>query len=201
MSDKHLLTSQPVYETIWSLGQVTQRSKLFKLNWRNKMANAYSKEEQACIDAAQEIVSAYGAVRMACENFKGDVAEFLKKIRTFLVKGESKIVSIRDLRAGTAEQKKAATLFDTLSSTFRRIKDEKRTPAEKAAAEKASKKAKTKRAADAKAKVIESVASSPKAVIKFCETQVSALQQKEKAPFDIPRAIAAWQALAAVYTK
>jgi hypothetical protein len=165
------------------------------------MANAYSKEEQACIDAAQEIVSAYGAVRMACENFKGDVAEFLKKIRTFSVKGESKIVSIRDLRAGTAEQKKAATLFDTLSSTFRRIKDEKRTPAEKTAAEKASKKAKTKRAADAKAKVIASVAESPKAVIKLCDVQIAMLQQKEKAPYDLLKAVAAWTALKEVYSK
>jgi hypothetical protein len=62
-------------------------------------------------------------------------------------------------------------------------------------------KARNKRKADAKAKVIESVASSPKAVIKLSEVQVVALQQKEKAPFDIPRAIAAWQALAAVYAK
>lgn len=160
------------------------------------MANAYSKEEQAIINAADEALGKYGDVKKLCAAFTGDRKEFLKKIRTF---GE-KVVSVRDLRAGTAEQKKAATLFDTLSSTFRRIDEEKKTPAEKAAAEKASKKAKTKRAADAKAKVIASVAESPKAVIKFCETQVSALQQKEKAPFDIPRAIAAWQALAAVYT-
>ena len=161
------------------------------------MANAkYSTQEQQIINAVDDAVGKYGEVKKLCAAFTGDRKEFLKKIRTF---GE-KVVSVRDLRNGNEAQKKAATLFDTLSSTFRRIDEEKKTPAEKAAAEKAAEKAKKKRAADAKIKVIESVAANPKAVIKFCETQVSALQQKEKAPFDIPRAIAAWQALAAVYT-
>ena len=67
-------------------------------------------------------------------------------------------------------------------------------------AEKVTKKAKQKRAADAKVKVIASVAESPKAVIKFAEVQIGLLQKKEKAPFAIPKAIAAWQAVVEVYT-
>lgn len=165
------------------------------------MANAkYSTEEQVCIDAANGVIEAGVTLMDACRAFKGEPAEFLKKVRTFLVKGELKVVSVRDLRNGTEEQKKAATLFDTLSSSFRRIKEAKRTPAEKATAEKASKKAKQKRAADAKKKVIEAVAESPKAVIKLCDVQIAMLQQKEKAPFPIPAAIAAWQAVKVVYT-
>lgn len=165
------------------------------------MANAYSKEEQAIINAADEALGKYGEVKKLCAAFTGDRKEFLKKIRTFSVKGEPKIISVRNLRDGNDAQKQAATRYDTISTTFRRIDDEQQTPAEKAAAEKARKKAKTKRIADAKAKVIEAVAANPKAVIKLAEVQVAALQQKEKAPFDIPKAIAAWQALSAVYAK
>ena len=165
------------------------------------MANAkYSKEEQTCVDAANGVIEAGVTLMDACRAFKGEPVEFLKKVRTFSIKGELKVVSVRDLRKGTEEQKKAATLFDTLSSSFRRIREAKRTPAEKATAEKASKKAKQKRAADAKVKVIASVAESPKAVIKFAEVQIALLQKKEKAPFEIVRAIAAWQAVVEVYT-
>ena len=200
MSDNHLLTIPTVYEIIWSLGQVTQsgESPSIFTQLETKMANAkYNTQEQAIIDAADEALGKYGEVKKLCAAFTGDRKEFLKKIRTF---GE-KVVSVRDLRKGNEAQKIAATRYDTISTTFRRIDEEKKTPAEKATAEKAAEKAKKKRAADAKAKVIESVASSPKAVIKLAEVQVAALQQKEKAPFDIPRAIAAWQSLAAVYAK
>jgi len=180
---------------------VIQRSKLFKLNWRNNMANAkYSTEEQVCIDAANGVINGSSSLMDACRAFKGEPVEFLKKVRTFTIKGELKVVSVRDLRKGDEAQKKAATLFDTLSSSFRRIKDEKRTPAEKVAAEKAGKKASAKRKADAKAKVIASVAESPKAVIKFAEVQIALLQKKEKAPYDLLKAVAAWQAVVEVYT-
>ena len=67
-------------------------------------------------------------------------------------------------------------------------------------AETSRKKASAKRKADAKVKVIASVAESPKAVIKFAEVQIGLLQKKEKAPFAIPKAIAAWQAVVEVYT-
>ena len=67
-------------------------------------------------------------------------------------------------------------------------------------AETAKKKAQGKRKADAKAKVIEAVAANPKAVIKFAEVQIAMLQKKEKAPFEIAKAIAAWQAVVVVYT-
>ena len=67
-------------------------------------------------------------------------------------------------------------------------------------AEKASKKAKQKRAADAKIKIIEAVAESPKAVIKLCDVQIAMLQKKEKAPYDLPKAIAGWTALKEIYT-
>jgi hypothetical protein len=165
------------------------------------MANAkYSTEEQTCVDAANGVIDGGNTLMDACRAFKGEPAEFLKKVRTFLVKGELKVVSVRDLRNGNEAQKKAATLFDTLSSSFRRVKEEKRTPVEKATAEKASKKAKQKRTADAKAKVIASVAESPKAVIKFAEVQIAMLKQKEKAPYDLLKAIAAWQAVVVVYT-
>ena len=63
------------------------------------------------------------------------------------------------------------------------------------------KKASAKRKADAKAKVIEAVASSPKAVIKLCDVQIAMLQQKEKAPYDLLKAVAAWTALKDVYSK
>ena len=68
-------------------------------------------------------------------------------------------------------------------------------------AEKVTKKAKQKRAADAKVKVIASVAESPKAVIKLCDVQIAMLQQKEKAPYDLIKAVAAWSALKEVYSK
>ena len=68
-------------------------------------------------------------------------------------------------------------------------------------AETAKKKAQQKRKADAKAKVIASVAESPKAVIKLCDTQIAVLQQKEKAPYDLLKAVAAWTALKGVYSK
>ena len=165
------------------------------------MANAkYSTEEQTCIDAANGVIDGSTTLMDACRAFKGEPVEFLKKVRTFSIKSELKVVSVRDLLAGNEEQKKAATLYDTLSKSFRRIKEEKRTPAEKATAEKASKKASAKRKADAKAKVIASVAESPKAVIKFAEVQIALLQKKEKASFPIPAAIAAWQAVVVVYT-
>ena len=161
------------------------------------MANAkYSTEEQKIIDAADESVGKYGEVKKLCAAFAGDRSVFLKKIRTF---GE-KLISVRDLRKGDETQKLAATRYDTISTTFRRIDEEKKTPAEKATAEKASKKASAKRKADAKAKVIASVAESPKAVIKFAEVQIALLQKKEKAPFEIAKAIAAWQAVVVVYT-
>jgi len=68
-------------------------------------------------------------------------------------------------------------------------------------AETLKKKAQGKRKADAKAKVIESVASSPKAVIKLAEVQIALLQKKEKAPYDLLKAVAAWTALKEVYSK
>ena len=68
-------------------------------------------------------------------------------------------------------------------------------------AEITKKKASAKRKADAKAKVIEAVAANPKAVIKLCDVQIAMLQQKEKAPYDLLKAVAAWTALKDVYSK
>lgn len=68
-------------------------------------------------------------------------------------------------------------------------------------AETLKKKASAKRKADAKAKVIEAVAANPKAVIKLCDVQIAMLQQKEKAPYDLLKAVAAWTALKEVYSK
>jgi hypothetical protein len=68
-------------------------------------------------------------------------------------------------------------------------------------AETAKKKASGKRKADAKAKVIASVAESPKAVVKLCDVQIAMLQKKERASYDLLKAVAAWTALKDVYSK
>ena len=64
------------------------------------MANAYSKEEQTCIDAANGVINGSTSLMDACRAFKGEPVEFLKKVRTFSIKGELKVVSVRDLRNG-----------------------------------------------------------------------------------------------------
>ena len=73
------------------------------------------------------------------------------------------------------------------------------TPAEKATAEKAAKKTTAKKQAAAKAAVIESITESPKAVLKLVSVQIAALKKRERAPFEIAAAIAAWEALGKVY--
>ena len=169
-----------------------------------KAAYGYTADEQLMADAADKVGVAYGDCKKLCKAFviaKGDVAAYLKKGRTFALDGVDTVISVRDLKLGNEEQKKAGKRFATLQTTFWRIGVESMTPAEKAAAEKVAKKKTAKKKTAAKAAVIASVADSPKAVIKLVAVQVAALKNRDKAPFDIPAAIAAWEALGKVYTK
>ena len=169
-----------------------------------KAAFGFSNTELLIANAADGVISAGVTLAVLCRAFvsaKGDVKALLQKVRTFNLDGVDTVVSVRDLKVGNDEQKKAGKRFATLQTTFWRIGLEDATPAQKAVAEKAAKKATATKQAAAKVAVIESITESPKAVIKLVKVQVAALQKKEKAPFDIPAAIAAWEALGAVYTK
>ena len=167
-----------------------------------RAAYGYTADEQLIADAADKVGVAYGDCKKLCSAFlaaKGDVSAYLKKGRTFALDGVDTVVSVRDLKAGNDEQKKAARRFATLQTTFWRLGVENMTPTEKATAEKVAKKATAKKQAAQVKAVIEKVADSSKAVRKLVAVQVAALKEREKAPFDIPAAIAAWEALGAVY--
>ena len=169
-----------------------------------KASYGYTADEQLMADAADKVGVAYGDCKKLCVAFiaaQGDIAEFLKKGRTFSIDGTDTVVSVRDLKAGNEEQKKAGKRFATLQTTFWRIGVESMTPAEKATAEKVAKKVTAKKKAAQVKAVIEKVADSSKAVLKLVAVQVAALKNREKAPFDIPAAIAAWTQLGKVYTK
>lgn len=167
-----------------------------------RAAFGFNAIEKSIVDAVDGTISAGVTLATLCRAFvatKGDVKALLQKLRTFALDNVDTVVSVRDLKVGNDEQKKAGRRFATLQTTFWRIGLEDATPAQKAVAEKAAKKATATKQAAAKVAVIESITESPKAILKLVKVQVAALQKKEKAPFDIPAAIAAWEALGAVY--